>query len=144
MIPPRRGATDIGYFDEENAFVAACAEASGTGNESLLAALAAKADEETAARRRARPKRDGARRADVSPRCSATLDGVDLSRVSGALNESGEPIAGYTNYGLHLLPLNGCIHHARERASSTGRDCEHLADVPAALKGCLRRPGVVD
>ena len=31
------------------------------------------------------------------------LDGVDLSRVSGALNEFGEPTAGYTNYELHLL-----------------------------------------
>lgn len=31
------------------------------------------------------------------------LDGVNLSRVSGALNAYGEPAAGYTNFELWLL-----------------------------------------
>jgi len=32
VIAPGRGVTGIGYFDDEDAFVAACAEASSTGN----------------------------------------------------------------------------------------------------------------
>lgn len=32
VISPGRGVTGIGYFDDEDAFVAACAEASGAGN----------------------------------------------------------------------------------------------------------------
>jgi RHS repeat-associated protein len=31
------------------------------------------------------------------------LDGVDVRRASGMLNDMGEPAAGYTNYELHLL-----------------------------------------
>ena len=31
------------------------------------------------------------------------LDGIDLSKISGALNQYGEPVKGYTNYELFLL-----------------------------------------
>ncbi len=36
-------------------------------------------------------------------RVRVNLSGIDLSRISGALNEFGEPAAGYTNYELWLI-----------------------------------------
>ena len=43
---------------------------------------------------------------DQAEKIRFNLDGVDLKRISGKLNEIGEPINGYTNFELFLLKNN--------------------------------------